>query len=342
MIKSFWTLMRGASYAAEEEVLDRSALLILDQQIRDAAAAIERAKRALAVAIAQDEAEGKAPRDDARRASPTWRSAPRGARRRPRGSRRRSGRSHRHDGGRPRRHAGGARDVRQGDRAAAARRRPDASHRLAELERGRRIAQAAEAVRRLQHRRRPPASPAPRRSPRPKPRCRRLRERQAEDAAADAAFETLDVGSAGTSIADRLEAAGFGRRTKPTAASVLERLRATMPTQPVRPTPTATHRSSCHEPASRSTHALVQPGSPSPMRASSARSAWSPPASFCMPLELWIKGYFAMGDRHADPVLRHRHQDHPRRAREQQAREPDRGRQGRAAAHGHRAGQGLR
>src|SRR6185369_6138476 len=54
---------------------------------------------------------------------------------------------------------------------------------------------------------------------------RRLRERQAEDAAADAAMETLDAGTAATSIADRLEAQGFGRRTKPTAASVLERLR---------------------------------------------------------------------------------------------------------------------
>src|SRR5262249_17376294 len=43
----------------EEEVADRSALLILDQQIRDAAAAIERSKRALSLAIAQDEAEGK-------------------------------------------------------------------------------------------------------------------------------------------------------------------------------------------------------------------------------------------------------------------------------------------
>src|SRR4029079_16362676 len=59
MIKTFWTLMRGATHAAEQEVMDRSALLILDQHIRDAAAGIERAKRALAVAIAQDEAEGK-------------------------------------------------------------------------------------------------------------------------------------------------------------------------------------------------------------------------------------------------------------------------------------------
>src|SRR5581483_9031566 len=59
MIKNFWVLLRGATYAAEQEAMDRHAILILDQHIRDAAAGIERAKRALAVAIAQDEAEGK-------------------------------------------------------------------------------------------------------------------------------------------------------------------------------------------------------------------------------------------------------------------------------------------
>src|ERR1700736_740129 len=59
MLKTFFTLLRGATAAAEEELVDRSALLILDQQIRDAAGAIERGKRALAIAIAQDEAEGK-------------------------------------------------------------------------------------------------------------------------------------------------------------------------------------------------------------------------------------------------------------------------------------------
>src|SRR5262245_49783920 len=59
MFKTIVTLVRGATARAEEEFADRSALLILDQQIRDAAAGIERPKRALAVAIAQDEAEGK-------------------------------------------------------------------------------------------------------------------------------------------------------------------------------------------------------------------------------------------------------------------------------------------
>src|SRR5262245_61043173 len=59
MFKALVTLMRGAAAAAEQGFTDRNAILILEQQIRDAAAAIERSKRALAVAIAQDDAEGK-------------------------------------------------------------------------------------------------------------------------------------------------------------------------------------------------------------------------------------------------------------------------------------------
>src|SRR5437868_630074 len=59
MFKTFVTLIRGATFRAEEEFADRSALLILDQQIRDSAAGIERATRALAVAIAQDDGEGR-------------------------------------------------------------------------------------------------------------------------------------------------------------------------------------------------------------------------------------------------------------------------------------------
>ena len=62
MFKTLVTLVRGATFRAEEEFADRSALLILDQQIRDSAAGIERAKRALAVAIAQDDAERLAER----------------------------------------------------------------------------------------------------------------------------------------------------------------------------------------------------------------------------------------------------------------------------------------
>src|ERR1700675_809836 len=59
MFKIFFALARGAAAVAEGEVIDRSALLILDQQIRDAATAVERRKRAVADAITHDGAEGR-------------------------------------------------------------------------------------------------------------------------------------------------------------------------------------------------------------------------------------------------------------------------------------------
>src|ERR1700760_4058758 len=59
MFKTVLTLLRGGVAVAGEELEDRSALLILDQQMRDAAAAVERSKRTLALAIAQDQQEGR-------------------------------------------------------------------------------------------------------------------------------------------------------------------------------------------------------------------------------------------------------------------------------------------
>jgi hypothetical protein len=53
---------------------------------------------------------------------------------------------------------------------------------------------------------------------------RRLRERQAEDAAVDASMEALDASAAADAIATRLEAAGFGKPARSTAADVLDRL----------------------------------------------------------------------------------------------------------------------
>src|SRR5262245_38229588 len=57
MIKTLITLMRGTSARAAERIEDQNALLILDQQIRDSAAALDRARKALAVATAQDATE---------------------------------------------------------------------------------------------------------------------------------------------------------------------------------------------------------------------------------------------------------------------------------------------
>src|SRR4051812_28379278 len=59
MFKIIDILIRGAAARAEEDVADRHALLVLDQQIRDVAGGVDRSKRALALAFAQDEAEGR-------------------------------------------------------------------------------------------------------------------------------------------------------------------------------------------------------------------------------------------------------------------------------------------
>lgn len=221
MLKTIITLVRGAAFRAEEEFADRSALLILDQQIRDAAAGIERAKRALAIAIAQDEAEGKRLETTLSRIADLEERAIAAL------------------GGNEELAAEAAeaiavmeadRDAIREARATFAREIAGlkasvrkSGQRLAELERGRRIALAAESVRRLKsgHGLATPTGTAALADA--EATLRRLRDRQAEDAAADVAYETFDANPTG--IAEKLEAAGFGKRTRPTAASVLERLK---------------------------------------------------------------------------------------------------------------------
>src|SRR3979490_471677 len=61
MFKTVLTLFRGSVAAAGEELEGRNALLILDQQMRDAATAVERGKRTLALAIAGEKQEGRRP-----------------------------------------------------------------------------------------------------------------------------------------------------------------------------------------------------------------------------------------------------------------------------------------
>ena len=102
MFKTVLTLFRGSVAAAEEELEDRTALLILDQQMRDAAAAVERSKRTLALAIAQDQQEGRKLEATVARIADLETRAGRSARWRPRGSRQGGGRSHRRPRSRPR------------------------------------------------------------------------------------------------------------------------------------------------------------------------------------------------------------------------------------------------
>jgi phage shock protein A len=224
MFKVLLTLFRGSVAAAEQEVVDRSALLILDQQIRDAGGALDRARRALAVAIAQDEAEGKRLESTlARLADLEERASAALA----------AGRDDLAT------EAAEAIALMEVDRDAIRQARAtfaaeaaqlktavgNATHRLADLERGRRIAQAAEAVRRLKAGCGTPGSVANTALADAEATLKRLRERQSEDAAAEAALQSLDPAAASQTVASRLEAAGFGRRTRPTATDVLDRLR---------------------------------------------------------------------------------------------------------------------
>ena len=57
MLKQILTLFRGRAYDAAEATVDRHAIVLLRQQIRDCADAISAAQKAVAVAIAQNEQE---------------------------------------------------------------------------------------------------------------------------------------------------------------------------------------------------------------------------------------------------------------------------------------------
>jgi phage shock protein A len=60
MLRILTTLMRGAAAEAEEAVFDANAIRILEQQLRDAAAALEHSKRELACAMAHRASEARA------------------------------------------------------------------------------------------------------------------------------------------------------------------------------------------------------------------------------------------------------------------------------------------
>src|SRR5882724_4858036 len=224
MLKIIVTLIRGAAFRADEELADRSALLILDQQIRDSAVGIERAKRALAVAIAQDEAEGKRLETTLQRIADLEERAVAAL----------NGGAEELAG-----EAAEAIAVMEADRDAIREARATfareiaslkatvrkSAQRLTELERGRRIASAAESVRRLKAGSGLMVRGGATALADAEQTLRRLRERQAEDAAAADAYEALETQPNPAGVAERLEAAGFGKRTRPTPESVLERLK---------------------------------------------------------------------------------------------------------------------
>ena len=225
MFKTVLTLFRGSVAAAGEELEDRSALLILDQQMRDAANAVERSKRSLALAIAGDQQEGRRlDATNARIADLEIRTTAA------------------LDGGREDLAREAAQSIAnlEADRDAAMTARTlfaseitrmkrqvaGAEARITELDRGRRIARAAEAVRALRRGGIEAARPYESTLPEAENTLKRLRERQIEAQAASDALIELDAATGPLATAEKLAEQGFGPRLKSTADDVLARLNA--------------------------------------------------------------------------------------------------------------------
>ncbi|MBR0717729.1 PspA/IM30 family protein [Bradyrhizobium liaoningense] len=225
MFKTVVTLFRGSVAAAGEELEDRTALLILDQQMRDAATAVERSKRTLALAIAQDQQEGRRLEATNARIADLETRATAAL-----------------DGGREDLATEAAQAIAglEADRDAAMTARTlfateiarlkrqvaNAEAGITELDRGRRVARAAEAVRGLRRGGIEAARPYESTLPEAERTLKRLRDRQIEAQAADDALVELDAASGPLATAEKLAEQGFGPRLKTTADDVLARLKA--------------------------------------------------------------------------------------------------------------------
>jgi len=225
MFKTVLTIFRGTVAAADEELQDRTALLVLDQQMRDAAAAVDRSKRTLALAIAGDQAEGRRLEATCARIADLEVRA-----------------SAALDGGREdlAREAAQAIANLEADRDSAMTARAlfaseitrlkrhvaNAEARITDLDRGRRLARASEAVRSLRRSGIEAARPYESTLPEAEATLKRLRERQMDVQAADEALIEIDAASGPLATAEKLAEQGFGPRMKSTADDVLARLKA--------------------------------------------------------------------------------------------------------------------
>jgi phage shock protein A len=225
MFKTILTLFRGSVAVAGEQLEDRTALLILDQQMRDAAAAVDRSKRTLALAIAQDQQEGRRLEATNARIADLEARATAAL-----------------DGGREDLAREAAHQIAnlEADRDAAMTARTlfaqeitrlkrhvsGAEARLTDLDRGRRLARASESVRALRRSGIEAARPYESTLPEAESTLKRLRERQMEAQAADEALVELDAASGPLAVAEKLAEQGFGPRLKTTADDVLARLNA--------------------------------------------------------------------------------------------------------------------
>jgi phage shock protein A len=217
-------MVRGRTALIAEELGDQNALLILDQQMRDAAGALDRVKKALAIAVAQQgQEEQRLEATHSRIADLETRAV----------AALESGREDLAT------EAAEAIATLEAERDASLTARAlfaaeiaklkghvlQHQMRFAQLERGRRIARAAEAVRVARRGRIEGAPIFAGTLAEAETTLARLREHQVEADAAETALDTLDTATGPVAIAEKLAAEGFGPRLKPNAADVLARLR---------------------------------------------------------------------------------------------------------------------
>ncbi|MBL8587869.1 MAG: PspA/IM30 family protein [Methylobacteriaceae bacterium] len=222
MFKMFLTLLRGRAAEAEQAFGDRHALAILDQQLRDVTASLERGRKALALTMAQEQGESqRIARTQAQIADLEARVG------------------EAIDAGREALALEGAEAIARleadRDAAIAAHERYkiettrlrahliQTESRVLEVERGRRLARAAAAV--METRSQTDDATARATVAEAEATLKRLQERQSEADAAAAAFDELSRERAPQTTAEKLAEAGFGPRLRTTGQDVLDRLK---------------------------------------------------------------------------------------------------------------------
>lgn len=225
MFKTIVTLMRGQAFEAEQRVKDQHALALLDQQMRDAAAIVERCRKAVAIAMAQERQEAKRLAEiEAQIADLETRAVAA------------------LQSGREDLATKAAESIAALEADAASTKRAQSlfaaeiaklgamtrkqAGRLAELERGRRVARAAQASRNARRGGIEPGFCCENTIADAEETLARLRERQCVAEAADEALATVTAEVEAENVAETLSREGFGPAKETRASDVLARLKA--------------------------------------------------------------------------------------------------------------------
>ena len=231
MLRLFTTLMRGAAAEAEQAVFDANAIRVLEQQLRDAAGALEHSKRELACAMAHRASEARAV--DAlsariRELEASGSAAIAGGR---------------EDLANEAATVIAANEDERAERATAMRRfdtdiarlrqlSEDGRKRLSDLRRGLEMARAQVALHRAGANGRRALVTGTGALREAEATLAKIRENQSKSEDVATALDTLETELSGKQLDQRLSAAGFGSQPRTKPSDVLERLRRQQPGAP--------------------------------------------------------------------------------------------------------------